>query len=121
MDRNLNRAPGGVTRRRFSGWVARGVASAAVLGTASAPLAARKSPPKAPVATRRRGIKLGLDNYSVRDLGLNASQLIDYASQLQLDSLFITDLQAFSSLDDGHMGDLQRKAKDRGIDLHLGT
>ncbi len=122
MDSNRNGGSGAFSRRSFSRWATQGAAAAAVLAMAPTASAVRKnSAATAPVAARRRGIKLGLDNYSVRDLGLKASQLIDYASQLQLDSLFITDLQAFSSLDDGHMGDLQRKAKDRGIDLHLGT
>jgi len=114
----------GLTRRRLF----EGAAAAALLSLSPDALAARGKPKakakpqiKAPVAARRRGIKLGLDNFAVRDLGLKASQLIDLASELHLDSLFITDLQAFSSLEDSHMGDLQRKAKDRGIDLQLGT
>ena len=45
----------------------------------------------------RREIKLGFDNFSVRALDWKAPQLIDYASHLAVDSLFITDLDAFDA------------------------
>ena len=54
-----------------------------------------------PIAAAPAGkIKLGLDNFSVRDMGWNATQLIDYAASLKTDSLFITDLKPFENFSD---------------------
>ncbi len=75
--------------------------------------------PAAPV--RRRGIKLGLDNFAVRAMKWKAPALIDYAAQLKTDSLFITDLDAFEQLDDAYLVDLRKKAADLGLQLHLGS
>jgi sugar phosphate isomerase/epimerase len=92
-------------------------AAATALGAAG-PLKG-EDPPAAPVP--RLGIKLGLDNFSVRALKWKAGQLIDYAAQLQTDSLFITDLDAFENFSDGYLGDLRKKAADLGLQIHLGT
>jgi sugar phosphate isomerase/epimerase len=70
---------------------------------------------------RKPGIKLGLDNFSVRALGWKAAQLIEYAASLQTDSLFITDLNAFEKFDDDYLRDLRTKAADHGLQIHLGS
>jgi sugar phosphate isomerase/epimerase len=70
---------------------------------------------------RRRHIKLGLDNFSVRGLGWKADRLIDYAAELGTDSLFITDLEAFETLETPYLQGLAARAKDRGVQIHLGT
>lgn len=66
-------------------------------------------------------IKLGLDNFSVRALKWNASQLIDYAVVLKTDSLFITDLDAFENFDDTYLKSLRKKAADHALQIHVGT
>ena len=66
-------------------------------------------------------IKLGLDNFSVRALKWNASQLIDYAVLLKTDSLFITDLDAFENFDDAYLKGLRKKAADHALQIHVGT
>src|SRR4051794_11117512 len=59
-------------------------------------------------------IKLGLDNFSVRAMKWNASQLIDYAASLKTDSLFITDLDAYESFEESYLTNLRKKAADNG-------
>lgn len=72
-------------------------------------------------AVRPRPLKLGLDNFAVRAMGWKAPQLIDYAASLKLDSLFISDLDAFESHEPAHLRELRRRAQDRGLELYLGT
>jgi sugar phosphate isomerase/epimerase len=72
-------------------------------------------------STAKRNIKLGLDNFSVRDMGWKAPALIDYAVSLQTDSLFITDLDAFESFEDAYLKGLRAKAEAQGLQIHLGT
>ena len=45
-------------------------------------------------------IKLGMDNFAVRAMGWKAPQLLDYAASLKLDTLLISDLDAYDSLDE---------------------
>lgn len=66
-------------------------------------------------------LKLGMDNFAVRDLKWMAPQLIDYAARLKLDSLFITDLGPFEKTDDAYLGDLRKMAADKGLQIQLGS
>ncbi|MEO6034044.1 MAG: TIM barrel protein, partial [Verrucomicrobiota bacterium] len=66
-------------------------------------------------------VKLGLDNFSVRAMKWNASQLIDYAIALKTDSLFITDLDAFENFDEPYLSGLRKKAAENDLQIHLGT
>jgi 3-oxoisoapionate decarboxylase len=66
-------------------------------------------------------IKLGLDNFAVRAMGWKAPALIDYAIRLKTDSLFISDLDAFESLEEKYLGELKAKAADQGLQIHVGT
>ncbi len=66
-------------------------------------------------------IKLGLDNFAVRAMKWNASQLIDYAVSLKTDSLFITDLDAFESFEEAYLKKLRKKAADGGLQIQVGT
>ena len=72
-------------------------------------------------AAPRRGIKLGLDNFAVRAMRWKAPALIDYAASLNLDSLFISDLDAFDSLEDTHLRELKTRAVAKGLQIHVGT
>jgi sugar phosphate isomerase/epimerase len=64
---------------------------------------------------------LGLDNFSVRAMGWKAPQLIDYAASLGCHSLFITDLDAFESLDDAALAQIRAQAAAKGLEIQLGT
>lgn len=100
----------GLDRRSFLKLAAAGAASAAL-----APSLIAAEP------VRRRGIKLGLDNFAVRAMKWKADALVDYAVKLKTDSLFITDLDAFENFDDAYLTGLRQKAADQGLQIHLGT
>jgi sugar phosphate isomerase/epimerase len=78
---------------------------------AAAPLFAQAGKPK---------IKVGFDNFSVRALAWKGAQLLDYAVKLKCDTLFISDLDSFGSLEDAALRDLKKKADDAGIELYAG-
>lgn len=84
----------------------------AAAGAAKAMGAEQPSQPK---------LALGYDNYAVRAMGWKAPALIDYAAKLKADSLFITDLDAFESLEEKDLMGVRRKAEDAGVALLLGT
>ncbi|MGZ4961230.1 MAG: sugar phosphate isomerase/epimerase family protein [Limisphaerales bacterium] len=72
-------------------------------------------------APKKLNVKLGLDNFSVRAMKWNASQLIDYAAKLKTDSLFLTDLDCYENFNDGYLRDLKKKADDLGLQIHVGS
>ena len=72
-------------------------------------------------ATGTARLKLGLDNFAVRGMEWKAAALIDYAASLKLDSLFISDLDAFESFDADYLRGLRSKANDSGLQIHVGT
>jgi 3-oxoisoapionate decarboxylase len=88
-----------------------GLAATAAIA-ASRPLSAAAAPAK---------LKLGMDNFAVRAMGWKAPALIDYAASLELDTLLISDLDAFESLDDARLREVKRKADDAGIALYVGS
>jgi len=65
-------------------------------------------------------IKVGLDNFSVRALQWKAPQLLDFAAQLKCDTLFISDIESYDSLEDAALREVKKKADDLGIDLYAG-
>jgi 3-oxoisoapionate decarboxylase len=65
--------------------------------------------------------RLGFDNFSVRAMKWNASQLIDYAAALRLDSIFLTDLDVYESFDEEYLRDLKKKADDHGMVIYAGS
>jgi sugar phosphate isomerase/epimerase len=66
-------------------------------------------------------LKLGFDNFSVRAMGWKASALLDYAAGLKLDSILISDLDAYESFEDKYLKEVRAKAADLGIELHAGS
>ena len=74
-----------------------------------------------PVAAQPVNPRLGMDNFAVRAMGWKAQALVDYAAALALDSLFITDLDAFESFDDGPLRALREYAAARRIAIQVGT
>jgi len=69
----------------------------------------------------RKQIKLGLDNFAVRAMNWKAPALLDYAASLKLDTLFITDLDAFENHEPAHLREVKAKADDLAIRILLGT
>lgn len=88
--------------------------AATTAATMAAPTLARTS-------TQRRNIKLGFDNFAVRAFGWKASQLLDYAAQLKVDVLLISDLDAYDNHSEPYLQDLKKKAADLGVELQAGT
>lgn len=72
-------------------------------------------------AAARRNVKLGFDNFSIRAFGWKAPQLIEYAASLKVDTLFISDLGAYESLEADYLARIREKAERCGIELHAGT
>jgi sugar phosphate isomerase/epimerase len=72
-------------------------------------------------AEEKKKLVLGYDNFAVRAMGWKAAELIDYAVKLEVDSLFITDLDAFESLEDKALREVKKRADDAGVRLYLGT
>jgi 3-oxoisoapionate decarboxylase len=78
--------------------------------------------PAAAREVRRRGIRLGFDNFAIRALGLDARQLVDHAVALECDSVFITDFGPFQGrVEDAALGQIRRYAADKGVSLELGS
>src|SRR5215213_7362807 len=69
----------------------------------------------------KAGIKLGLDNFAVRAMNWKAAALLDYAASLKLDSILISDLDAFDNFEETYLKGLRAKAADLGLQIHLGT
>jgi 3-oxoisoapionate decarboxylase len=74
-----------------------------------------------PVRPASPPLKLGLDNFAVRAFGWKAADLIRYAAELKLDSLFISDLDALPALDDASLASVRAAAQAAGLELYLGT
>jgi sugar phosphate isomerase/epimerase len=64
---------------------------------------------------------LGYDNFAVRAMGWKARQLIDYAVKLKVDTVFITDLDAFVTLEEKALGEIKKYGDEKGIKIFLGT
>jgi 3-oxoisoapionate decarboxylase len=77
--------------------------------------------PASPVVAPSPRLKLGFDNYSVRAMGWKAPALLDYAASLKLDSLLISDLDAYESLEERYLREVKAQADHLGIQIHAGT
>ncbi len=65
-------------------------------------------------------IKLGFDSYSIRDFRWKDFQLIDYAASLQLDTIQLSGLGDYESLDPGHLAKVKDHAERAGIAIDAG-
>src|SRR5438552_144255 len=90
--------------------------------TASAGLALGNiaSAAEAPAQPKHK-LKLGFDNFAIRAMSWKAPALLDYAASLKLDSILISDLDAYESLEEKHLKEVKAKADDLGIQIHAGT
>ncbi|MEE8452648.1 MAG: sugar phosphate isomerase/epimerase [Thermoguttaceae bacterium] len=98
-------------------WNRRGfLASLAAMGAAN--LAA---PARAAESRDGRKIKLGFDNFSIRAFDYKAPQLVDYAASLNVDTLLLSDLNVYESLDEDYLKKVRVQADRAGIEIHVGT
>lgn len=66
-------------------------------------------------------LKLGFDNFSIRAFDWKAPQLIDYAASLNVDTLLLSDLDVYESLDEDYLQRIRAQADRAGIELQAGT
>jgi 3-oxoisoapionate decarboxylase len=85
------------------------------LQTASTAAAAAMSPAAEPA-----GIKLGFDSYSIRAFHWKAIQLLDYAASLQLDTLQLSSLGDYESLDAAYLAGVKEHAARRQVSIDAG-
>ncbi len=69
----------------------------------------------------KRNIKLGFDNFSVRALGWKAPRLLQYAADLEVDTILFSDLDVYDSHERRHLNDVKKQAEDLGIEIQAGT
>ena len=100
-------------------WSRRGfLASLAALGVAqlAAPRRGFGQEPEAPAK-----VKLGFDNFSLRAFDWKAPQLIEYAASLKVNTLLLSDLEVYESLDEDYLKKIRAQADQAGIELQAGT
>ena len=78
-------------------------------------------PARATAAAAKPKIKLGMDNFAVRAMGWKAPQLLDYAASLKLDTILISDLDAYESLEDAALREVKKQADDVGVEIYAGS
>jgi sugar phosphate isomerase/epimerase len=90
--------------------------AAAGAGVVAAGLSSASEPPS---GTKK--LKLGFDNFAIRAMNWKAPALLDYAASLKLDSILISDLDAYDSLEDKYLKEVKAKADELGIQIHAGS
>ena len=66
------------------------------------------------------GIRLGFDSFSIRDLGWKDMRLIDYAASLKLDTIQLSSLNDFESLEPAYLAKVKDHAERAGITIDAG-
>ncbi len=67
------------------------------------------------------GIKLGFDSYSIRAFRWKAPQLLDYAASLKLDTIQLSGLGDYESLDHAYLAKVKEQAARLGIAIDAGV
>ena len=70
---------------------------------------------------KRRNIKLGFDNFSIRVMGWKAPQILDYAAKLNVDTVLFSDLDVYENHSDSYLKEVKKKADGLGIEIQAGT
>jgi sugar phosphate isomerase/epimerase len=70
---------------------------------------------------KRRNIKLGFDNFSIRAMGWKAPQLLDYAATLKVDTVLFSNLDVYENHSDSYLRDIKKRADDLGLEIQAGT
>lgn len=79
------------------------------------------APAWAAAPAEQNRLKLGFDNFSIRAFGWKAPRLIEYAESLAVDTLLLSDLDVYESLDDDYLKGVRTQADRAGIELQAGT
>jgi 3-oxoisoapionate decarboxylase len=66
-------------------------------------------------------ISLGFDNFSIRALKWNATQVLEYAGRQKVDTLLLSDLDVYESHDPSYLAEVRAQADELGIVLQAGT
>ncbi len=66
-------------------------------------------------------VKLGFDNYAIREFAWKAPRLLDYAASQQLDSILLSNLFVYESHDQPYLSEIKARADDLGIEIQVGT
>lgn len=107
------RSAAAMSRRHFVQSLS--LAGAAV---ASAPVAGWA----AEFARHRPGsIKLGFDNFSIRAMGWDAAQLLDYAAKQRVDAVLFSDLKVFPEVSENYLREIRSRGEALGIEIQVGT
>lgn len=91
---------------------------ATLSGAAASCIAPRAASAALPTGPR---IALGIDNFAVRAMGWKAAELVQYASKLQLDTLFLSDLDCLPSFEETQLAEIKSQADAAGLKLYLGS
>ncbi|MGE0130473.1 MAG: sugar phosphate isomerase/epimerase family protein [Blastocatellales bacterium] len=70
---------------------------------------------------KRRHLKLGFDNFSIRAMGWKAPRLLDYAATLKVDTVLFSDLDVYENHSDSYLKEIKKKADDLGLEIQAGT
>src|SRR4029077_3934602 len=89
--------------------------------SAGAVLADARGAAEPATAAAAKRLRLGFDNFSVRAMGWKAPALLDYAASLKLDSILISDLDAYESFEEKYLKEIKAKSDDLGVQIHAGT
>jgi len=92
------------------------LASLAAMGAASLSV-----PVRGLGGTSDKRLRLGFDNFSIRAFGWKAPRLIEYASELKVDTLLLSDLDVYESLEQDYLRKVRIQAERAGIELQAGT
>ena len=100
----------------------------AFLSSSAAVLAATAAHAQTAVPVRQaapvilpRPVALGFDNFALRGYQWKAMRLLEYASTVGVDSVFISDLESFESLEEPALRKLRDEATARNLAIHVGT
>ena len=70
---------------------------------------------------RKRNIKLGFDNFSIRALQWKAPQLLSYAGEMGVDTILFSDLDVYEDYSASYLKDIRMMGEDLGIEIQAGT
>ena len=95
--------------------------SSSVAVVAAATLQGQGGVSKTPAVVLPRPVALGFDNFAVRSSNWKAMRLLEYATTVGADSVLISDLDAFESLEEPALRKLREEATARSLSIHVGT
>lgn len=72
-------------------------------------------------AAPRKKLKLGFDNFAIRALSWKADRLLDYAAELEVDTILFSDLQVYADHTDRYLRELKAKGDHLGVEIQVGT